>query len=72
MERIGEQLKSAAAVLEVLDRRRLETGDPGLGSAVEKAILDRHLADLEFDLMEHQQEEQLRELIYCRLRWRAV
>ena len=44
---IYQQLQEGAKVLGIIDRRRLETGDPGLGSAVERAILDRCLADLE-------------------------
>jgi hypothetical protein len=47
MTNIHEELKSRAEVLELIDRRRLETGDPTLGSAIERAIIDHCLVELE-------------------------
>jgi len=41
------QLEAGAKVLEIIDRKRVETGNPGLGSAVERLIIDRCLAELE-------------------------
>jgi hypothetical protein len=49
MGRITEQLRSGAKILEIIDRRRIEEGDPGIGAAIEKAVLDRCLADLEME-----------------------
>jgi hypothetical protein len=50
MTRIDERLRAGATVLAVLDRRRIETGDPNLGSAIEDSVLDSCLIDLEWDL----------------------
>ena len=41
------RLEQREAVLRLLDRRRAQTGDPNLGSGMEKKILDLELADLE-------------------------
>ena len=46
-DRLRVRLKQREAVLRLLDRRRAETGDPNLGSGMEKKILDLELADLE-------------------------
>ena len=47
MTNIYEQLKARAEVLELIDRRRVETDDPTLGSAIERVIIDHCLAELE-------------------------
>ena len=43
----GSPAEQREAVLRLLDRRRGQTGDPNLGSGMEKKILDLELADLE-------------------------
>jgi hypothetical protein len=45
--RLRVRLEQREAVLRLLDRRRGQTGDPNLGSGMEKKILDLELADLE-------------------------
>src|SRR6266849_3683085 len=45
--RLRVRLQQREAVLRLLDRRRGQTGDPNLGSGMEKKILDLELADLE-------------------------
>lgn len=47
---IRERLETGFQILETIRMRRLETGSPKLGWAVEKAIIDRELQDLERDL----------------------
>ena len=47
MTKIYQELKAKAKVLEIIDRRRVETGDPALGSAIERRIIDHCLAELE-------------------------
>ena len=47
MTNIHQELKARAKVLEMIDRRRVETGDPALGSAIERVIIDHCLAELE-------------------------
>jgi len=34
-------------MLKLIDLRRAQTGDQGIGSAIEKRVLDRELQDLE-------------------------
>jgi len=43
---LHERLTQSAAILSVIDRRRHDTGSPGLGQNVEKMIIDRELRDL--------------------------
>ena len=47
MKRAYEELRAAATILALLDRRRIETGDSALGSGIERAIITRCLAALE-------------------------
>ncbi len=42
------RLAAECGVLELIDRRRAETGDNRVGSAVERRILDRELRELEY------------------------
>ena len=49
MTNIYEELKAKVEVLELIDRRRAETDDPTLGSAIERVIIDHCLAELERD-----------------------
>lgn len=45
-----ERLERAAAILELLDRRRESAGDPHLGSNIERMIVSRELAELEEEI----------------------
>jgi hypothetical protein len=47
MTNIYEELKARAAVLELIDRKRAETDNPTLGSAIERVIIDHCLTELE-------------------------
>jgi hypothetical protein len=49
MTNISEELKARVEVLELIDRRRVETDDPTFGSAIERMIIDHCLAELERD-----------------------
>ena len=48
---IRVRLTLAAKILRSIDARREATGDRGIGSAVERAILDRELAELALEWM---------------------
>jgi hypothetical protein len=50
MRRI-ERIQLHASILELIDRRRRETGDENLGSGVEAAILSESLRDIERDIL---------------------
>ena len=45
-ERLRTRLEQHEAVFQILDRRRTETGDPNVGTTIEKKILDLEMADL--------------------------
>ena len=45
-ERLRTRLEQHEAVFQILDRRRAETGDPNVGTTIEKKILDLEMADL--------------------------
>ena len=44
---LGSRLAYCYAVLRLIDRRRAESGNEGIGAAVERRILDRELRELE-------------------------
>jgi len=46
VDSLKSRLANCNRVLEVIDRRRAATGDPNIGSAVEKFILDREMREL--------------------------
>ena len=45
------RLKITAKLLRTIDARRAVTGDQGIGSALERDILDRELAELAMEWM---------------------
>jgi hypothetical protein len=45
------RLEKAAAVLQILDGRRLGQCDQELGSSIERVLLDRELRELEADIL---------------------
>jgi len=55
MKSTTERLRIHAAILETIDRRRLETGDPSIGSAIEDRILSDELQELEADILSNQE-----------------
>jgi hypothetical protein len=52
MENTVERMRAAVNVIDLLDRRREESGDPFLGSGIERALLDAHLQAIERDILE--------------------
>lgn len=52
MSKTAECMKLWDDLLAVIERKRSETGDPMLGSAIERAILDAQLQILEQDILE--------------------
>jgi hypothetical protein len=51
MKNTVEQIKAAAELMELLDRKREESGDPCLGSAIERSLLDAHMRSIENDIL---------------------
>ncbi len=46
-DRLAKRLASVNAILDLLDLRRAQTGDPAVGAGMEKRVLDAEIADLE-------------------------
>jgi hypothetical protein len=46
---IRERLERGFAILEMIQRRRIQEGSPKLGWAIERAVVDRELRELEGD-----------------------
>ena len=54
-EEIRRRVKEAADILgiqELLDRKRQESGDPCLGSEIERSLLEAHLRAIEANILE--------------------
>ena len=52
MNNISHRMKLNEEIMALIQRRREETGDEFLGSAIEKAIVDSHFRDLERDIFD--------------------
>lgn len=59
---IRVRLKLSAKLLHTIDARREATGDQGIGSAVERDILDSELADLALEWMMNPQSPRVPKL----------
>jgi hypothetical protein len=52
MTTMADRMKLWEDLLALIDRKRGETGDPHLGSAIERAIIDAQFRELEQDIFE--------------------
>jgi len=52
MSKTAEKLKLYEAILALIERRRAETGDEALGSAIEKVVIETQIRDIEADILE--------------------
>jgi|YNPMSStandDraft_1061717.scaffolds.fasta_scaffold05789_5 hypothetical protein len=46
-----ERLEKSLAILAMIDRRRESSGDPNLGSNIERMIIERELEELEREIL---------------------
>jgi hypothetical protein len=46
-----ERIQLHASILDLIDRRRRETGDENMGNGVERAIIGEALRDVEADIL---------------------
>ena len=51
MADVSERLTRGAAVLKLLERRRIETGLPDLGTSIERSVISRELRELEEEIL---------------------
>lgn len=59
---LTDRLKLSAKLLRTIDARREAASDQGIGSAVERDILDRELAELAFEWMMNPQSPRVSNL----------
>ena len=52
MTSTSDRMRFYGEILELIDRKRTETGDPFLGSSIERLVLDAQVKDLEADIFE--------------------
>lgn len=52
MSNTADRLQLCEAILELIERKRRETGDESLGASIERAILQSQITDLERDIFE--------------------
>ena len=52
MSNTGERLKLYEAVLALIEQKRAETGDEGIGASIERAIIDAQFQELESEILE--------------------
>lgn len=53
MSNTAERMELCEAILALIERKRAETGDVGLGSAIEHYILEMQVRDIEKDIFEN-------------------
>lgn len=51
METTSTRLRQIASVIDEIDRRRVETGDPSFGARMEQFLIALALRDLEVDIL---------------------
>jgi len=52
MSNASDRLALSEAILDLIEKKRSETGDETLGAAIERIILDAQVRDLEKDIFE--------------------
>ena len=52
MSNAADRLTLGEAILDLIEKKRAETGDETLGAAIERVILDAQVQDLEKDIFE--------------------
>jgi hypothetical protein len=53
MSNTADRLELCEAILAVIERRRAETGDPALGAAIERVVIDSQFREIEDEILEN-------------------
>jgi hypothetical protein len=53
MSNTADRIQLSEAILDLIERKRQETGDESLGSNIERAVLESQIADLEREIFEN-------------------
>jgi len=52
MSTVQDRMALCEAMVALIEKKRAETGDPFLGAAIERAVLDMQFGELEADILE--------------------
>ncbi len=53
MSNTADRLELCEAILDLIERKRAETGDPFLGAAIEKVVVDSQFQELESEILDN-------------------
>jgi hypothetical protein len=53
MSNAKDRLELCEAVIELIEARRTATGDPDLGAAIERVVLDQQFQELEAEILDN-------------------
>ncbi len=53
MSSTADRLELCEAILALIEQKRLDTGDPFLGAAIEKVVIDSQFQELEREIMDN-------------------
>ena len=53
MSNTTDRIELCAAILSLIERKRVETGDATLGSGVERLVIDRQIRELESEILDN-------------------
>lgn len=53
MSNTADRIQLSEAILDLIERKRQETGDESLGSNIERVILETQIADLEREIFDN-------------------
>jgi hypothetical protein len=52
MSSVADRMELCEAILALIEHKRVQTGDPTMGEAVERVILDTQFQDIEAEILE--------------------
>ena len=53
MSNTADRIQLCEAILDLIEHKRLQTGDETLGAAIEKAVVESQIADLESEIFDN-------------------
>ncbi len=53
MSSTADRIQLSEEILALIERKRIETGDETLGSAIERSVLESQIGDLEHEIFEN-------------------
>lgn len=53
MSSTADRLELCEAILDLIERKRVQTGDETLGASIERVVLESHFQELERDILDN-------------------